>query len=41
MTAVRTAREQGKDVLDFMVASIAAYADGITAPRLLGADAVA
>jgi transposase len=41
MTAVRTARKQGKDVLDFVVASIAAHIDGTTAPRLLQADAVA
>jgi len=41
MTAVRTARKQGKDVLDFMVGSVTAYIDGTTAPRLLGADAVA
>ena len=41
MTAVRTARKQGKDVFDFMVASITAHVEGTTAPRLLGADAVA
>jgi hypothetical protein len=41
MTSVRTARKQGKDVLDFIVASITAYVDGTTAPRLLGANAVA
>jgi transposase len=41
MTAVRTARKQGKDVLDFVVGSIRAYIDGTTAPRLLGADSVA
>ena len=40
MTAVRTARKQGKNVLDFMVGSITAYIDGTTAPRLLGADGV-
>jgi len=40
MTAVRTARKQGKAVLDFMVGSITAYLEGTTAPRLLGADAV-
>ena len=38
MTAVRTARKQCKDVLDFMVGSIAAYVDGTIAPRLLDAD---
>jgi transposase len=38
MTAVRTARKQGKNVLDFMVRSITAYIDGTTAPRLLGED---
>jgi transposase len=36
MTAVRTARKQGKDVLDFMVGSITAYLDGTRAPPLLG-----
>ena len=41
MTAVRTARKQGKNVLGFMVRSITAYIDGTTAPRLLGADGVA
>lgn len=41
MTAVRTARKQGKDVLDFMVGSITAYIGGTTAPRLLGAEGVA
>ena len=40
MTAVRTARKQGKNVLGFMVRSITAYIDGTTAPRLLGADGV-
>ena len=41
MTAVRTARKQGKDVLDFVVASITAHVHGITPPRLLSANAVA
>ena len=41
MTAVRTARKQGKDVLDFMVRSIAAHLDGTPPPRLLGAGAAA
>jgi transposase len=40
MTAVRTARKQSKNVLDFMVSSITASLAGTTAPRLLGADAV-
>jgi transposase len=40
MTTVRTARKQGKDVLDFVVASITAHIDGATAPRLLCANAV-
>jgi transposase len=40
MTAVRTARKQSKDVLDFVVGSITAYIDGTMAPRLLGADDV-
>lgn len=38
MTVVRTARKQGKAVLDFMVRSIRAHIDGATAPRLLTAD---
>jgi transposase len=37
MTVVRTARKQAKNVLDFLVRSIAAHVDGTTAPRLLGA----
>lgn len=41
MTAVRTARKQRKGVLDFLVASVTAYIDGSTAPKLLSADAVA
>lgn len=41
MTAVRTARKQGKDVLDFMVGSITAHIDGTMAPRLLGTGNVA
>jgi transposase len=40
MTVVRTARKQGKAVLDFMVRSIQAYIDGTTSPRLLTADVV-
>jgi transposase len=36
MTAVRTARKQGKDVLGFMVGSITAYINGTMAPRLVG-----
>jgi transposase len=38
MTVVRTARKQGKAVLDFMVRSIRAHIDGATAPRLLAAE---
>jgi transposase len=38
MTAVRTARKQGKNVLDFMVRSVTACIDGTPAPRLLDAD---
>lgn len=38
MTAVRTARKQGKDVLDFMVRSVTASLDGTPPPRLIGAD---
>lgn len=41
MTAVRTARKQGKDVLDFLVASLAAHINGTAAPRLLCANAQA
>lgn len=41
MTAVRTARKQGKDVLDFIVASITARLDGTTAPKLLSTSALA
>lgn len=40
MTAVRTARKQGKDVLAFLVRSITAHVHGTPAPRLLGADTV-
>jgi hypothetical protein len=39
-TIVRTARRNGKAVLDFMVRSIRAHIDGTTAPRLLGAAVV-
>jgi transposase len=39
MTAVRTARKQGKDVLDFLVRSVTAHIAGATPPRLLGASA--
>lgn len=35
MTAVRTARKQGKDVLDFLVRSVMAYVDGRLPPRLI------
>jgi len=38
MTVVRTARKQGKAVLDFMLSCIKACIDGTTPPRLLGAD---
>jgi len=41
MTAVRTARKQGNNVLDFIVASVTAHIDGTTAPRLLGTSALA
>jgi len=40
MTVVRTARKQGKDVLDFMLRSIRACIEGATPPRLLGAVGV-
>lgn len=35
MTVVRTARKQGKDVLDFLVCTVTAHAHGTPAPRLL------
>jgi transposase len=38
MTVVRTARKQGKAVLDFMVRSIRAHIDGTTVPRLFTAN---
>jgi transposase len=41
MTAVRTARKQGKAVLDFVTGSVTAYIEGAPAPRLLGANGVA
>ena len=41
MTAVRTARKQGKDVLDFIVRSVTAYIDGAPAPQLIGAGTLA
>ncbi len=37
MTVVRTARKQGKDVLDFIFSSIRARIEGTTTPLLLGA----
>ena len=39
MSVVRTARKQGKAVLDFMVDTIKAHVHGTTPPRLLGASA--
>ena len=41
MTAVRTARKQGKDVLDFLVRTVTAHVHGAPLPRLLGGEAVA
>lgn len=41
MTAVRTARKQGKDVLDFIVRSVTAHVDGSTPPLLIDAAAPA
>jgi transposase len=38
MTAVRTARKQGKDVLDFLVCTVTAHVQGAPLPRLLGSD---
>jgi len=37
MTAVRTARKQSKDVLDFLVRTVTAHVHGAPAPRLLAA----
>lgn len=37
MTAVRTARKQGKNVLDFLVRSVTAHVHGAAAPRLIDA----
>lgn len=37
MTAVRTARKQGKHVLDFMVRSVTAHVDGTPPPQLIDA----
>jgi transposase len=39
MTAVRTARKQGKDVLNFLVRTVTAHVQGAPLPRLLGSDA--
>ena len=41
MTAVRTARKQGKPVLDFLVRSVAAHVAGTPAPPLIDAGASA
>ena len=41
MTAVRTTRKQGKDVLDFLVRSVTAHAQHAPAPRLIDAGAPA
>jgi transposase len=41
MTVVRTARKQGKAVLDFMFRCIAAHVQGTAAPRLVAASGVA
>lgn len=41
MTAVRTARKQGKDVLDFLVRTVTAHVHGAPLPRLLGGEAAA
>ncbi len=38
MTAVRTARKQGKDVLDFLVCTVTAHVRGALLPRLLGGE---
>ncbi len=41
MTAVRTARKQGKDVLDFIVRSVTAHVDGTPPPPLIGVSVTA
>ena len=41
MTAVRTARKQGKDVLDFLVRSVTAHVNGTPPPRLIDAGVTA
>ena len=41
MTAVRTTRKQGKDVLDFLVRTVTAHVQGAPLPRLLGEGALA
>ena len=41
MTAVHTARKQGKDVLDFLVRTVTAHVQGAPLPRLLGGEAAA
>ena len=41
MTAVRTARKQGKDVLDFLTRSVTAHVEGTPAPKLIAAGAPA
>lgn len=41
MTAVRTARKQGKDVLDFLVRSVTAHTERAPAPRLIEPSATA
>ena len=41
MTVVRTARKQGKDVLDFLVCTVMAHVHGSQAPRLLDGEVTA
>ncbi len=41
MTAVRTARKQGKDVLDFVIRSVTAHVNGAPPPRLIGTSVAA
>ena len=41
MTAVRTARKQGKDVLDFLIRSVTAHDSGTPPPRLIAAGQAA
>jgi hypothetical protein len=41
MTAVRSARKQGMDVLDFLVRSVTAHVTGAPPPQLIAAGVTA